>query len=92
MLRATRASAASLKDIDDLAYLPGMKFAEDLLQPGHFAEAEKAAAEIDPRDYGLDVIAFVVRALPEGLEAILGVADDATLSEDQVRAMFAQSS
>jgi hypothetical protein len=36
------------------------------------------------------VIAFVVRALPDGLAALFTVADDATLTSEQVEALFHQ--
>jgi hypothetical protein len=53
--------------------------------------AEAALHEIDPQEYGLDVIAFVVRALPQGLAALLTVADDTTLTEAKVQAVFGQT-
>jgi hypothetical protein len=55
--------------------------------PAHLSQAQQALDDIDPRDYDLDAIAFVVRALPEGLAAILTVADDTTLTSAQVEAM-----
>jgi len=74
-----------------VVYLMGTKIAEDLLHPAHTKGAEAALAEIDPQRYGLDAIAFVVRALPRGLAAIFTVADDTTLTIAQVQAMFAAS-
>ena len=71
-----------------VVYLMGTKIAEDIVHPAHVPGAESALAEIDPRRYGLDAIAFVVRALPHGLAAIFTVADDSTLTETQMRAMF----
>jgi hypothetical protein len=53
--------------------------------------AGAALHEIDSQGYGLDVIAFVVRALPQGLAALLTVADDTTLMEAQVQAVFGQT-
>ena len=71
-----------------VVYLMGTKIAEDLVHQGHMPGAEEALAEINPQQHGLDVIAFVVRALPRGLAAILMVADDTTLEVTQVEAMF----
>jgi len=71
-----------------VVYLMATKIAEDLVHPAHMKGAEAALAEIDPQRYGLDAIAFVVRALPRGLAAIFTVADDTTLTITQVRAMF----
>jgi hypothetical protein len=65
----------------------GTQVAEDLSHRAHLGQAEQALEDIDPRDDELDAIAFVVRALPEGLAAILTVADDTTLTTDQVSAM-----
>ncbi len=70
-----------------VVYLMGTQIAEDLTHPAHLSQAEQALDDIDPRDYDLDAIAFVVRALPEGLAAILAVADDTTLTTDQVKAI-----
>ena len=70
-----------------VVYLMGTQVAEDLAHPAHLSQAEQALDDIDPHDYDLDAIAFVVRALPEGLAAILTVADDTTLTTDQVKAM-----
>jgi hypothetical protein len=70
-----------------VVYLMGTQVAEDLAHRAHLSQAEQALEDIDPRDYGLDAIAFVVRALPEGLAAILTVADDTTLTTDQINAM-----
>ncbi len=50
--------------------------------------ASEALGAIEPQEYGLDAIAFVVRTLPRGVGAILWIADDATLTEPQVRALF----
>jgi len=71
--------------------LMGTKTAEDLAHPVHNDQAAQALEQIEPQVYGLDVIAFVVRALPHGLAAILTVADDTTLSIPQVEAMFGQT-
>lgn len=47
-----------------VVYLPGTKIAEDILRsPAHTNDAEAALHDIDPQRYGLDAIAFVVRAL-----------------------------
>lgn len=73
-----------------VVYLMGTKIAEDLLHPAHLSGAEEALEEIDPTEYGLDVIAFPVRALPRGLASVLTVGDDATLSVAAVQAMFGQ--
>lgn len=71
-----------------VVYLMRTQIAEDLVHPAHMSQAKLALDAIDPQEYGLDVIAFVVRALPQGLAAIFTVADDATLTMAQVRAMF----
>jgi hypothetical protein len=54
-------------------------------------QAEAVLDEVDPTDYGLDVIAFVVRALPRGLAYVLAVADDARLTIGQLDALFGQT-
>ena len=72
--------------------LTGTKIAEDLLRsPAHMRGAEEAVKGIDPKEHGLDVIAFVVRVLPRGLAAVLTIADDTTLSIHEVQAMFGQT-
>lgn len=58
----------------------------------HLNEAEKALDGIDPQRYGLDAIAFVVRALPRGLAAPLIRVDDTRLSTADVKAMFGSRS
>jgi hypothetical protein len=73
-----------------VVYLMGTKIAEDLLHPAHMDNAKAALDRIDPEEYGLDAIAFVVRAQPRGLAAIFTVADDTRLTEARVRAMFGQ--
>jgi hypothetical protein len=84
--RQAHGVAASARAL--VVYLMGTKIAEDLSHPAHLSGAEAELNEIDPQQYGLDVIAFVVRALPQGLAAILTVADDTTLTIPQVQAMF----
>jgi hypothetical protein len=76
-----------------VVYMMGTRIAEDLVHPVHAKDAEAALAEVDPQRYGLDAIAFVVRATSPraGLAAIFTVADDTTLTTHQVRAMFAPS-
>jgi hypothetical protein len=74
-----------------VVYLTGTKISEDLTHPAHMSEAKVALDEIDPRDYDLDVIAFVVRSLPQGLAAMLMVWDDTTLTMPEVQAMFGES-
>ncbi|MGZ6582654.1 MAG: hypothetical protein ACXVFE_17000 [Gaiellaceae bacterium] len=69
----------------------GTKVAEDLMHPAHLRQAEATLNGVDPRTRGLDAIAFVVRALPEGLAAIFTVFDDAKLTHAQVQALFGQS-
>ena len=45
----------------------------------------------EPRDYGLDAIAFVTRVLPHGLAAMLYVVDDDhSLTVERAKALFAQ--
>jgi hypothetical protein len=85
--RQTHGVSASARAL--VVYLMGTKIAEDLLHPAHMGGAEAALNEIEPKDYGLDVIAFVVRALPRGLASILTVMDDETLTIEQVEALFA---
>jgi hypothetical protein len=70
-----------------VVYLMGTQIAEDLTHPAHLSQAEQVVDEIDPRHYDLDAIAFVVRA-PKDWSAILTVADDTTLTTDQVQAMI----
>ena len=86
--RQTKGIAASGRAL--VVYLMESKIAEDLVVPAHNREAEEVVKEIEPRDHGLDAIAFVVRALPEGLAAIFTVYDDSTLTLAQVEAMFSQ--
>ena len=71
-----------------VVYLMGIKIAEDLLHPVHINGAKAALDGIKLQQYGLDAIAFVVRALPRGLGAIFTVADDTKLTIREVRAMF----
>jgi hypothetical protein len=71
-----------------VVYLMGTKIAEDLAHPAHLSGAEEALDRIEPKKYGLDVIAFVVRALPRGVASILTVMDDETLTVDQVEEVF----
>jgi hypothetical protein len=73
----------------------GTQIAEDLAHPVHgqqarqLLEGDEPGQGIEPRDYGLDVIAFVVRALPEGVAAILTLVDEGSvLTVPQVEAMF----
>jgi hypothetical protein len=73
-----------------VVYLMGTQIAEDLAHPAHLNQAKFALDDIDPRDYDLDVIAFVVRRFPQGLAAILMVWDDKTLTMPEVQAMFGQ--
>jgi hypothetical protein len=83
--RQTQGVPASARIL--VVYLMATQIAEDLTHPAHLSQAQQALDDIDPRDYDLDAIAFVVRALPEGLAAILTVADDTTLTSAQVEAM-----
>jgi hypothetical protein len=71
-----------------VVYLMGTKIAEDLVHPAHLFGAEEALDGIEPKKYGLDVIAFVVRALPRGMASILTLMDDTTLTVDEVEAVF----
>jgi hypothetical protein len=64
------------------------QIAYDLTHPFHLAEAEQHLGPVDPRDYGLDVITFIVRALPQGLAALLTVMDDSTLTKPAVQQLF----
>jgi hypothetical protein len=74
-----------------VVYLMGTQIAEDLSHPVHLNQAKSALDGVEPLDYGLDVIAFVVRALPRGLAALLTVADDTTLTIPHVQAIFGQT-
>jgi hypothetical protein len=67
------------------------QIAEDLTHPVHLDQAEQTLGLVDPREYGLDVITFIVRALPQGLAALLTVMDDTTLTKVNVEALFGQS-
>ena len=74
-----------------VVYMMGTKIAEDLIHPIH---TEKAKAELDgtdPQRYGLDAIAFVIRALPRGLAFLFAVGDDNTLTTAHLEAMFSAS-
>jgi hypothetical protein len=84
--RQAHGAAAAARAL--VVYMMSTKIAEDLLHPAHMKGAEQALGEVDPQEYGLDAIAFVVRTLPRGVGAILWIADDATLTEPQVRALF----
>jgi hypothetical protein len=72
-------------------YLMGTQVADDLTHPVHHREAVAVAEGIEPLDYGLDAMAFVVRVLPQGLASILTVADDTNLTRETVEAMFSQA-
>lgn len=74
-----------------VVYMMGTKIFDDLIHPAHMDGAKAAASEIEPHDYGLDAIAFVVRALPLGMAAILSIADDTRLSNTAVKEMFHQA-
>lgn len=74
-----------------VVYLMGTQIAHDLAHPAHLNQAKSALDGIEPLDYGLDAIAFVVRALPRGLAALLTVADDTALTPAHVQAIFGQS-
>lgn len=69
--------------------LMGTKIAEDLVRTEvHLNQAAEAADGIDPQEYGLDVIVFVVRVFPRGLASIVTIAEDTTLPIAEVNAMF----
>ncbi len=74
-----------------VVYLMGTKIAEDLLHPAHLHEAEAALHAVDPQSRGLDVLAFVVRALPHGLAAIFIVMEDTNLTQAQAQSLFGES-
>lgn len=84
--RQTEGVAASGRAL--VVYLMESKIAQDLVVPAHNRQAEEVVNEIEPRDHGLDAIAFVVRALPQGLASIFTVYDDSTLTVAQVMALF----
>jgi hypothetical protein len=73
-----------------VVYLMGTQIADDLTHEAHLRPAEALLAEVDPSDLGLDVIAFVVRALPRGLAYVLAIWDDAHLTRAKVDALFGQ--
>ncbi len=73
-----------------VVYLMGTSIAQDLTHPAHLEQAESVLGDVDPSDYGLDVIAFVVRTLPRGLGYVLAIADDAHLTQSRVDALFGQ--
>jgi hypothetical protein len=73
-----------------VVYLMGTSIAQDLTHPAHLKQAEAVLDDVDPTDYGLDVIAFVVRTLPRGLGYVLAISDDAHLTRLQVDALFGQ--
>jgi hypothetical protein len=69
--------------------LMGTKIAEDLVRSEvHLNQAAEAANGIDPHEYELDVIAFVVRVFPRGLASIVTIAEDTSLPIAEVNAMF----
>jgi hypothetical protein len=75
-----------------LVNLMQTQIAPDLTHPAYSKQAEAVLDElVDPADYGLDVIAFVVRALPHGLAYVLAIADDARLTLADVDALFGQT-
>jgi hypothetical protein len=74
-----------------VVYMMGTKIAEDLVHPGHMEEAKAKLDGTDPQRFGLDAIAFVVRAQPRGLAFLFAVGDDTTLTTAQVEAMFGAS-
>jgi hypothetical protein len=71
-----------------VVYLMGTNIAEDLTHSVHVKQAESVLDDLDPTDYGLDAITFVVRAQPTSLAAVLTVVDDTTLTVAQVKTMF----
>jgi hypothetical protein len=72
--------------------LMNTQVAEDLAHPAHMNEAKKFLDGVEPRDYGLDLIAFTVRALPQGLAALFWLMDEnSPLTIPQVDAMFGGS-
>jgi hypothetical protein len=87
--RQTKGVSADARAL--VVYLMRTQIAEDLVHPVHMSQAEQSLQAIDPQEYDLDVIAFVVRARPRGLAAIFTVADDTTLTIPQVEAMFGRS-
>lgn len=74
-----------------VVYLMGTQIAKDLTHPAYLTQAEAVLNEVEPTEYGLDVIAFVVRALPHGLAYVLAIADDAHLTREQIEALFGQT-
>lgn len=66
------------------------QIAQDLTHQTHLERAKAVLDEVAPADYGLDVIAFVVRALPRGFAYVLAIADDGYLRREQIDALFGQ--
>ena len=86
--RQTHAVEAQTRAL--VVYLMGTQIAHDLTHPAHSKQAEAVLDEVDPTDYGLDAIAFVVRAQPRGLAYVLATVDDAHLTREQFDALFGQ--
>jgi len=71
-----------------LINLMSSSFAEDLLRAPYTGEAERVLAGVDPRDFGLDLMAYCVRAMPRGVAAIFSVYENTRLSESRLVAML----
>jgi hypothetical protein len=84
--RQTHGFSAAIRAL--VVDLMGVKIAGDLVHQAHTDEAKLALTDVDPQEYGLDVIAFMARVLPQGLAAIFTVFDDTTLTAEQVQALF----
>jgi hypothetical protein len=65
--------------------------ADDLLHPGHHEQAADVLNDLDPREYGLDLVAFYVRALPRGIRHIYSVYESERLTEQQLIRMIGDS-
>jgi len=64
------------------------KIADDLTHPAHMDGAVTHLDGLDPTEYGLDAIAFVAHVHPRGLAAMRTVADNRTLTVEQIRTLF----
>ena len=84
--RQTQGIAADARAL--VVYLMRTKIAEDLGVRAHMAQAEEEVRDLDPMSFGLGVIAFVVRALPQGLAYVLAVGGPEALTKAQVDALF----
>ena len=84
--RQTATSVAPTRAL--LVNLMHTHVADDLLHPAHHREATEALGDLDPREHGLDLIAFYVRAKPEGIRLVFSVYENERLTEQQLLRML----